>query len=145
MAIPHRRRFTASPWNSFARRWSTRRTSVCADEIMLNARLEIRLLSDFLEESEAHLSESPAHWVSACQRTVPEYPAPNNREHHLVIRSEPSLAAGEYRYRTCAAQHMGRLGLSEALEVRRTRANSHRGRVRRALCPSMSADCVISA
>jgi hypothetical protein len=74
VAIPHRKALHCLTGELFRTTLvDATGTSVCADEIMLNARLKIRLLSDFLEESEAHLSESPAHWVSACQKTVPEY------------------------------------------------------------------------
>ena len=69
----------------------------------------------------AQLSGSPAHSVSACQRTVPKYPAPSSREHHLEIRSEPSRAAGEYSVSNLHCSTYGPPRPERALEVRRTR------------------------
>jgi len=83
-------------------------------------------------------SESPSHSVSACRKSGPEYPARSRRKGYLGSRSLPSLAAGECSVSNLHCSTYGPPRPRRAVEVRRTRASSHRGRVRHALSPSMS-------
>ena len=110
----------------------------CLDNHLLQPRRGVRYATPPRSGS-FHVNGAPVRGACSAQRICPKCPVPScHREHRLEIRFEPSLAAGEYSVSNLRCSTYGPPRPQRALEVRRRRASSHRGRVRRALCPSMS-------